>query len=117
MYSEYKRRALHYRGSAERQPADADGPVRGCRASWHCVLSGEMVHAYKPDPALYRLALDPRRTLMVAAHPWDLRTAVAHGLRPAFVQRVGEGVPAPSDTFDLTVPDLATLAARLLTEA
>jgi HAD superfamily hydrolase (TIGR01493 family) len=33
-----------------------------------------MVHAYKPDPAVYRfaldrLALDPRRTLMVAAHP------------------------------------------------
>ena len=42
--------------------------------TWHCVLSGEMVHAYKPDPAVYRfaldrLALDPRRTLMVAAHP------------------------------------------------
>jgi hypothetical protein len=52
---------------------------------------------------------------MVAAHPWDLRTAVAHGLRTAFVQRAGEGAPAPSDTFDLTVPDLATLAARLLT--
>lgn len=48
---------------------------------------------------------------------WDLRTAVAHGLRTAFVQRAGEGVPAPSGTFDLTVPDLATLAARLLTEA
>jgi 2-haloacid dehalogenase len=54
---------------------------------------------------------------MVAAHPWDLRTAEAHGLRTAFVQRAGEGVPAPSGTFDLTVPDLATLAARLLTEA
>ena len=26
--------------------------------TWHCVLSGEMVHAYKPDPAVYRLALD-----------------------------------------------------------
>ena len=54
--------------------------------TWHCVLSGEMVHAYKPDPAVYRLALDrialdPRRTLMVAAHPWDLRAAAAQGLR------------------------------------
>jgi 2-haloacid dehalogenase len=53
----------------------------------------------------------------MVAHPWDLRTAEAHGLRTAFVQRAGAGVPAPSDTFDLTVPDLATLAARLLTEA
>jgi len=89
--------------------------------TWHCVLSGEMVHAYKPDPAVYRLALDrlaldPRRTLMVAAHPWDLRAAAAHGLRTAYIQRAGEGAPEPSDTFDLTAPDLAALAARLLTQ-
>lgn len=87
--------------------------------TWHCVLSGEMVAAYKPDPAVYRLALDrlaldPRRTLMVAAHPWDLRAAAAQGLRTAYIQRAGEGAPAPSDTFDLTVPDLNALAARLL---
>ena len=90
--------------------------------TWHGVLSGEMVHAYKPDPAVYRLALDrlaldPRRTLMVAAHPWDLRAAAAHGLRTAYIERAGEGSPEPSDTFDLTVPDLAALAARLLTNA
>jgi 2-haloacid dehalogenase len=89
--------------------------------TWHCVLSGEMVRAYKPDPAVYRLALDqlaldPRRTLM-AAHPWDLRAAAAQGLYTAYIQRAGEGVPEPSDTFDLTVPDLAALAARLLTKA
>jgi 2-haloacid dehalogenase len=89
--------------------------------TWHCVLSGEMVQAYKPDPAVYRLALDrlalgPRRTLMIAAHPWDLRAGAAHGLRTAYIQRAGEGAPAPSDTFDLTIPDLAALAA-VLTEA
>jgi 2-haloacid dehalogenase len=88
--------------------------------TWHCVLSGEMVHAYKPDPAVYRLAvdrlgLDPRRTLMVAAHPWDLRAAAAHGLRTAYIQRAGEGDPRPSDTFDLTAAGLAALA-RLLTK-
>jgi 2-haloacid dehalogenase len=63
--------------------------------SWHCVLSGEMVHAYKPDPAVYRLAvdclgLDPRRTLMVGAHPWDLRRGgprAAHRLHPACGRR------------------------------
>lgn len=90
--------------------------------TWHCVLSGEMVAAYKPDPAVYRLALDrlaldPRRTLMVAAHPWDLRAAAAQGLRTAYIQRPGEGAPAPSDTFDLTVPGLTALAARLLAAA
>jgi 2-haloacid dehalogenase len=90
--------------------------------TWHCVLSGEMVHAYKPDPAVYqlaldRLALDPHRTLMVAAHPWDLRAAATHGLHTAYIQRASEGAPAPTDTFDLTVPDLAALAARLRPQA
>ena len=90
--------------------------------TWHCVLSGEMVAAYKPNPAVYwlaldRLALDPRHTLMVAAHPWDLRAAAAHGMRTAYIQRGGEGEPDPPDTFDLTVPDLAGLAGRLLTGA
>jgi 2-haloacid dehalogenase len=80
------------------------------------------VHAYKPDPAVYqfaldRLALDPRRALMVAAHPWDLRAAAAHGLRTAYIERAGEGEPEPSDRFDLTAPDLAALAERLLTGA
>ena len=88
--------------------------------TWHCVLSGELVHAYKPDPAVYRLAverlaLDPPRTLMVAAHPGDLRAAAAHRLRTAYIQRAGEGAPDPPDAFDLTAPDLAALAARLLT--
>jgi 2-haloacid dehalogenase len=87
--------------------------------TWHCVLSGEMVHAYKPDPAVYqfaidRLALAPSRTLMVAAHPWDLRAAAAHGLRTAYIERAGEGSPEPSDAFDLMAPDLAVLASMLL---
>ncbi|MBR7828311.1 haloacid dehalogenase type II [Actinospica sp. MGRD01-02] len=87
--------------------------------TWHCVLSGEMVHAYKPDPAVYRLALhrlelDPSRTLMVAAHPWDLRAAANLGLRTAYVQRAGEGDPEASDVFDLVMPDLAALAEELL---
>jgi 2-haloacid dehalogenase len=89
--------------------------------TWHGVLSGEMVHAYKPDPAVYRLAieglaLDPRRTLMVAAHPWDLRAAAIHKLRTAYIQRAGEGEPEATDTFSLTVPDLAALAEHLLTQ-
>jgi 2-haloacid dehalogenase len=87
--------------------------------TWHGVLSGEMVQAYKPDPVVYQLAvegldLNPQRTLMVAAHPWDLRAAAAHGLRTAYIERAGEGTPGPADTFDLSAPDLAGLAARLL---
>jgi 2-haloacid dehalogenase len=86
--------------------------------AWHCVLSGELARAYKPDPAVYQLAirllgLDPAATMMVAAHPWDLRAAAGHGLRTAYVARPGEGVPGPGDRFDVRVGDLAELAARL----
>ena len=84
--------------------------------TWHCVLSGEMVHAYKPDPAVYRfavdsLALDPPRTFMVAAHARDLRAAAVHGLRTAYIERAGEGEPEPSDTFDRAIAyqDVTTL--------
>ena len=86
--------------------------------SWHAVLSEELVGVRKPDPAVYRFALDrlvldPARTLMVAAHPWDLRAAAACGLRTAYIERAGEGQPEPSDSFDLSCRDLAALAARL----
>jgi 2-haloacid dehalogenase len=86
--------------------------------TWHCTLSGELVRAHKPDPAVYRLAidllgLDPARTLMVAAHPWDLRAAATHGLRAAYIRRAGEGEPEPTDRFDLSVDDLSALAHAL----
>jgi 2-haloacid dehalogenase len=86
--------------------------------SWHAVLSAELVGVRKPDPAVYRfaldrLALDPARTLMVAAHPWDLRAAAIHGLRTAYIERAGEGDPGPPDSFDLSFPDLAALAGYL----
>ena len=86
--------------------------------TWHAVLSAELVGVRKPDPAVYRfalerLALDPARTLMVAAHPWDLRAAAACGLRTAYIERAGEGEPEPGDSFGLSCPDLAALAAHL----
>jgi 2-haloacid dehalogenase len=86
--------------------------------TWHAVLSAELVRSRKPDPAVYqfaldRLALDPGRTLMVAAHPWDLRAAATHGLRTAYIARGGEGDPEPSDSFDLSFPDLGALARYL----
>ncbi len=86
--------------------------------AWHCVLSAELARTYKPDPAVYRLALDvldldPQQTMMVAAHPWDLRAAAEHGMRSAYVSRPGEGVPAADDHFDVYARDLADLASIL----
>jgi 2-haloacid dehalogenase len=47
---------------------------------WHQALSAEDARTYKPDPAVYQLAVTvsgraPERLLMVAAHAWDLRGA------------------------------------------
>jgi 2-haloacid dehalogenase len=82
------------------------------------VLSAELVKAYKPDPAVYRLALDllglnPRQTMMVAAHPWDLRSAAEHGMCTAYITRPGEGIPAADDSFDVSAESLADLAELL----
>jgi 2-haloacid dehalogenase len=88
---------------------------------WHQALSAEDARTYKPDPAVYRLAvtvsgLAPERLLMVAAHAWDLRGAQALGLRTAYVARPVGDPPATTDRFDMyadDLTDLTDLAARL----
>lgn len=72
------------------------------------VLSAELAESYKPDPAVYRRAVEllegrPEDTAMVAAHGDDLEAAAAVGLRPVFVRRPHEwGSEAPEPV----VPDL-----------
>ncbi|MFG3103628.1 haloacid dehalogenase type II [Streptomyces sp. NPDC048182] len=85
---------------------------------WHQALSVEETGTYKPDPAVYELAVTvsgraPERLLMVAAHAWDLRGAQRLGLRTAYLARPVGDPPAPADRFDLYAEDLADLADRL----
>ncbi len=85
---------------------------------WHQALSAEDARTYKPDPAVYQLAvtvsgLPPERLLMVAAHAWDLRGAQALGLRTAYVARPVGDPPTASDGFDLHANDLTGLADQL----
>ncbi|PSK99974.1 2-haloacid dehalogenase [Murinocardiopsis flavida] len=85
---------------------------------WHQALSAEDARAYKPDPAVYALAVTvsgvpPERLLMVAAHAWDLRAAQRLGLRTAYVARPVGDPPAPADRFDLYAEGLADLADQL----
>ncbi|XUL87989.1 haloacid dehalogenase type II [Streptomyces galilaeus] len=85
---------------------------------WHQALSAEDARTYKPDPAVYQLAVTvsgrpPERLLMVAAHAWDLRGAQRLGLRTAYVARPVGDPPAATDTFDLYAEDLTDLADQL----
>jgi 2-haloacid dehalogenase len=95
---------------------------------WDCILSSELVRAYKPDPRVYQmtahlLAVEPREVLMVAAHPDDLLAAQAQGLRTAYVPRPLEYGPKqepdghldlePLGSFDLVASDFADLARQL----
>lgn len=85
---------------------------------WHQALSAEDAQTYKPDPAVYQLAVrvsgrTPERLLMVATHAWDLRAAQAVGLRTAYVARPVGDPPASSDRFDFHATGLADLADQL----
>ncbi|WP_280262373.1 haloacid dehalogenase type II [Nocardia wallacei] len=85
---------------------------------WHQALSSETVRAYKPAPEIYRLAIDtagcaPERTLMVAAHAWDLRGAQASGMRTAYVRRPVGDPPTSSDVFDWQFDSLGELVTQL----
>jgi 2-haloacid dehalogenase len=85
---------------------------------WHQALSAEDAQTYKPDPAVYQLAVTvsgrpPKRLLMVAAHAWDLRGAQRLGLRTAYIARPVGDPPTPSDGFDLHADDLTGLADQL----
>ncbi|MFD0034443.1 haloacid dehalogenase type II [Streptomyces sp. NPDC055059] len=85
---------------------------------WHQALSAEDSRTYKPDPAVYQLAVavsgrPPERLLMVATHAWDLRAAQNLGLRTAYVARPVGDPPTAADQFDLYADGLDDLADQL----
>jgi len=90
---------------------------------WDCIMSAELVHAYKPADALYKLAIEclgsgPGQVLYVAAHKWDVQAGQTVGLRAGYVLRwqFGKGGDPPEDpdpNFDVVVNDLEELATKL----
>jgi 2-haloalkanoic acid dehalogenase type II len=88
----------------------------------HMRTSAEDARAYKPDPAIFKLALsrlglEPGQ-VMHAAFGWkyDLGTAGELGMQTAFVNRTG--IALPEDVHcDLDVPSLSALADRLLAQS
>jgi 2-haloacid dehalogenase len=106
---------------------DVSGLVHMARHAglpWDCVLGAEIAKCYKPDPKVYRMAIEflggkPEEILMVAAHNYDLAHAASHGMRTAFIPRPGEyGAGQTTDLkaegeWDLVVADMEALAAAL----
>ena len=119
-------------GGAAAQPSDR-GFVQRARSPlvdlarhgdlrFDCILSAELVRAYKPAPVVYQsaaglLGVEPADLMMVAAHPWDLDGARGAGLRTALVERPLEHGPGSAGyeyaAADESVASLIELAARL----
>lgn len=91
---------------------------------WDCILSAEIFHKYKPDPATYLgvariFDVDPGEVMMVAAHQDDLAHARACGLKTAYIERpeeygrsqIKDVSPHPDNT--LHARDLVEFAAIL----
>jgi 2-haloacid dehalogenase len=91
---------------------------------WDCILSSELVQAYKPDPRVYQMAirllgLQSHEVMLVAAHQEDLRAAQAQGMQAAFVPRPLEHGPhhvpdlTPDPAFEIVATDFMDLAQQL----
>ncbi|KAI0917170.1 hypothetical protein AcW1_007564 [Taiwanofungus camphoratus] len=69
--------------------------VRSSRLPFDTLFSSQLLHATKPDPAIYHKALDllavrPEETAMVAAHAYDLRAAAKLDMKTVYIQRSTE---------------------------
>ena len=91
---------------------------------WDCILSAEVFHAYKPDPATYLgvarvFDVAPREVMLVAAHHEDLAGARGCGLRTAYIERPLEFGPkqrkdvSPQPENEIHATDLMALADLL----
>jgi 2-haloacid dehalogenase len=92
--------------------------------SFDAILASDLVHSYKPSPALYNsavsyLGFEPGQIMMVACHKWDLKAAKAQGLMTAYVPRPLENGPghpvdrAPESYIDVMANDFVDLATKL----
>ena len=91
----------------------------GVRDRFEALLSVEDAGAWKPAAGAYAYALErcgvqPRDTMLVAAHPWDIDGAARAGLRTTWINRTGAPYPAHFRPPDLTVGSLEGLAGALV---
>jgi len=72
----------------------AAGEASGVTPLMDLILSVESTGCYKPDPSVYRHAVQrldvpPERILFVSANGWDVTGAAAYGLRTVWINRTG----------------------------
>ncbi|OYQ22060.1 haloacid dehalogenase, type II [Elstera cyanobacteriorum] len=72
----------------------AAGDAAGVTPLIDLLLSVESTGCYKPDPSVYRHAVQrldvpPERVLFVSANGWDVAGATAYGLRTVWINRNG----------------------------
>jgi 2-haloacid dehalogenase len=92
--------------------------------SWDGIISCEFLGHYKPEPEAYQgavklLGLEPSQVMMVAAHPMDLRAAMAAGLHSAYVPRVESNDTSvqdefPQPDFDINAENFDDLVRQLV---
>jgi 2-haloacid dehalogenase len=88
------------------------------------VLTGELVHSYKPSLDVYRaassyLGFPPGEIMMVAAHKFDLKAAKAAGFKTAYIPRPLELGPetkvdrSPETYIDVVADNLIDLSRKI----
>lgn len=91
---------------------------------WDCILSAELARAYKPNPVVYRMAIElldlpAEQVMLVAAHPYDLLAAQAQGFKTAYIPRpmecgsTGNLEAISATSFDVIAKDMIDLAHQL----
>ena len=92
--------------------------------SFDAVLTGELVHSYKPSIDVYRaasnyLGFPPGEIMMVAAHKFDLKAAKEAGLKTAYIPRPLELGPetkvdrSPETYIDFVADSLIDLSRKI----
>jgi 2-haloacid dehalogenase len=90
----------------------------GLRDALELVISADDAGAFKPDPRVYRLALDRvGPAWLVAAHWWDVAGAARAGLRTAWVSRHDGLYPDAAPAPDVSGADLLEAATGVLAAA
>ena len=90
----------------------------GIGALLDAVLSVEEVGVYKPDPRVYRLAVDrlslrPDQVAFQSSNAWDVHGAASFGLRPVWINRFGAPAERLPGAAEHALRDLSGLPGLL----